>query len=808
MDRYPIIKVSDQGALKIIQRLKKDQANVPVGLPYIALAFLLGVCALQCQSDLLIPVWTQSELLSLLPVFCCVFYFRPSQRTLMALLIGYLWALMFAHGYLQHRLDNELQGKEFLISGKVIDIVDQSDQSVRFNFVVDEYVAAATQNKRNMPRKLRLSWYHNKQLIGSGDHWQLLVKLKVPHGFMNPNGFDYEKWLYQQGIHATGYVRKSVSNQLMPGFSEGWAGLNIDGLRQHIQKVIAGLPDQSYAGLLQALSIGHKSLISPQQWQVLIASGTSHLFAISGLHIGLVAGLVFFVIRKLIPASFLKSLSAQQYAALASVMVAALYTALAGFSVPTQRAFIMLCVLMLAVFLKRQAFSLNTLSLALLAVLIHDPVAVLGVGFWLSFSAVLLILLITTTRTQGKLSWIKAIKVQWVIALAMLPLSVVLFQQGSIISPIANMLMIPLVGLLVVPITLLASLMSLVFMDLSLWLFTLAGQLLNVGWQVLHWLIESFIASWQQPVVPAFYAALALIGGIVLLFPRGFPMRFSAAVLLLPMLLYVPEKPTNSDFWVSVLDVGQGLSIVVRTREKTLLYDAGSKMGERFDIGQLVVLPYLRAIGVQQLDMLMISHADNDHSGGASSVLEQLKVKRLIVGGLTGDYSFPAGSQAASCKAGDTWLWDGVLFEVLHPRFDYVKTNNQSCVLRVSNAQKSILLTGDIEKVAESSLLKYTAGGLAADVLIVPHHGSNTSSSMALLKSVNPSLAIVSAGFKNRFRHPTRKVVSRYSALGVEVLNTAYEGAIALQFSQNMEVNPIKVKRHRKEQVHYWNHRF
>jgi len=804
MDQYRENKGTHQGAKQITQCADK----CAVSLPFIALAFLLGVCALQLQPELQSPAWIQSELLIFLPVFGFIFYFRPTQRILMALLLGYLWALMFAHSYLQHRLDNELEGEEFLIRGKIVDIVEQGEQSARFNFVIDEYVGAAYLNRQTLPRKLRLSWYHNKQIMGSGEHWQLLVKLKAPHGFINPNGFDYEKWLYQKGVHATGYVRKSASNQLMPDRPVGMTGQSIDGIRQHIQKVIARLPDQSYVGLLQALSIGHKSLISPAQWQVLVASGTSHLLAISGLHIGLVAGLVFFVARKCVPAGFLKSLSAQQYAALASIFIAAIYTALAGFSVPTQRAFIMLLVLMLAVLLKRPAFSLNTLSLALLAVLIHDPVSVLGVGFWLSFSAVLLISLIAVTRMQSRASWAQAVKIQWIIALAMLPLSVLLFQQASIISPIANMLMIPLVGLVVVPITLLASLLSLLSLDLSLWFFALASQVLGAGWQFLLWLVDSTMATWQQPVVPLLYAILALLGGVLLLFPGGIAMRYSGAILLLPMLLYEAEKPANGDFWVTVLDVGQGLSILLRTHEKALLYDAGSKMGERFDIGQQVVVPYLRAIGVQQLDMLMISHADNDHSGGAPSVIQQLQVKRLLVGGPESEYSLPRGSQAITCKAGDQWQWDGVLFEVLHPQIDYTKTNNQSCVLRVSNAQKSILLSGDIEKSAELNLLKYAAGRLASDVLLVPHHGSNTSSSIELLKVVSPSLAVVSAGYKNRFRHPTRKVVSRYASLGIEVLNTAHEGAIELQFSQNIEVDPVKVKRHRKERVHYWNHRF
>ena len=805
MDHYKIKSRPGHGPKRISQRTFKLSSIKPIILPSIAFAFLLGVCLLHLQPDLQMPIWTQAELLAFLPLPGLIFYYRANQRVFMALILGYLWALLFAHSYLQQSLDNELESHEILLKGKVAGLVTQGERSTRFNFIVDEYKSTVNLNRQNMPHKIRLSWYRNKQIISSGESWQLLVKLKAPHGFLNPNSFDYEKWLYQQGVHATGYVRNSTENQLL---DRGSFGLNIDVSRQSIQRAIAKLPDVSNAALLQALSIGDKSRISVQQWQVLIASGTSHLLAISGLHIGLVAGLVFFITRRIIPVRLLHLFSAQQYAALASIFVGGIYTALAGFSVPTQRAFIMLLVIMLAVILKRPAFSINTLSLALLAVLIIDPISPLGVGFWLSFGAVLLILLIVKSRSQGKSSLFSAVSVQWKIALAMLPLSVLLFQQGSLISPVANMLMIPLVGLLVVPLALIASLISFISVDSGIWLFKLAGDLLGPGWQFLLWIVELPVATWQQPVVPIPYAVLALIGGVILLFPRGFPLRYSGGILLLPMLLYAPEQPDKNDFWVTLLDVGQGLSILVRTHEKALLYDAGPKFGERFDIGQQVVIPYLRAIGVKKLDVLMISHADNDHSGGTSSVLNQVAVQRVLVGGSSEEFSLPHGAHAVSCGAGDKWQWDGVLFEVLHPATRYTKTNNKSCVLRVSNKHKSALLTGDIERLAELSMLKNAAEKVSSDVIIVPHHGSNTSSSIELLKSVNPQLAVVSAGYNNRFKHPTNKIKSRYRVRGIEMLNTAYEGAIQLKFSENIHGGQIEVIRQRKEQVHYWNHRF
>lgn len=786
---------------------EQGNRSKPSSLPFIAISLLLGVCMAHMQPDLIVPVWGHGELLLLLPIFCLIFYLRPADRALLACLIGYLWTLFFAHHYLQHRMTDEFEGQTLLLTGVVDGIVDTGDRSKRFNFIVEDYVSSPHLNERNMPEMLRLSWYRHQQEINPGEHWQLLVKLKVPHGFGNPNGFDYEKWLYLQGIHATGYVKQSQNNHLIsqPGFS-------VNGLRQQILQLIALTPEQTYNGIIEALSIGRKSQITVDQWQLLIDTGTSHLMAISGLHIGLVAGLVFMVARKLVPAFMTSRASSQQYAAIAGVCIAGIYTALAGFSVPTQRAFIMLCVVMLSVLLKRPVFSLNTLAVALLAVLLINPLSALSAGFWLSFSAVLIISLIASSRVTKLSSWRQGIRVQWWIAVAMLPLTVVMFQQGSLISPVANMLMIPFMGLLIVPLILLSCLISLGSVDVAVWLFSVISDLISVGWQFLEWLTHMPFATWQKPVLPLPIALLALCGGLILILPRGFPMRIAAVVLLLPMLFYKADTPGDGEYWVTVLDVGQGLSAFIRTRNRALLYDAGARKGERFDVGRMVVVPYLRSIGAKKLDKLIISHVDNDHSGGASSVIREFSVSGVLVGGDSSRLLLPVGTQSEACNAGDKWVWDKVQFEILHPilhpRGSYSKTNNHSCVLRVSNQNSSMLIPGDIEGKVERILVNKHGQMLESDLLIMPHHGSNTSSSSALLEAVSPSLSIVSAGYKNRFGHPTKKVLARYESIGSKVLNTAYEGAIQLEFSENMDTVPVIVKRQRKDKVHYWNHRF
>ncbi len=802
----------------------KNKSCYASSLPSIALALLFGVCVLQIQPALQFsgavseqslvqqgPIWTHLEIVMLLPIFMWLFYLLPKRRSWLAFFIGYCWALLFAQLYLQHQLPEAQVGNDILLEGRVTGLPENNAKSIRFNFQVSHIISvtkAGKQLKTQLPpNRLRLSWYYHRGNIHSGERWRLQVRLKPAHGMQNSGGFDYEKWLYQQGIHATGYVRKNKQNRLLEPATAG-----LGPLREKLLQILSNLPDSRYQGLLQALTIGHKSAISSEQWQVLRQTGTSHLMAISGLHIGLVAGLVFLLVRRFVPVFLCKYSSAPQIAALVSLIFAGFYALLAGFSVPTQRAFIMLLVIMSAVFIKRPALSINSLSLALLAVLIIDPACVLSAGFWLSFLAVLIIALVSAGRIKvsqlKRRAWLQGVRVQWLIALAMLPLSVLLFQQGSFISPLANMLVIPLVGMLIVPLALLASLSAVFSTELSLWLFTQTSELFSYIWILLSSLSQLPMASWQRSSIPLLHSVLALLGVVLLLMPRGFPLRYSGLILLLPMLLYRYPRPEQGAFWVSVLDVGQGLSVLVQTREKSLLYDAGAKLGKKFDIGQRVVVPYLNYIGLQKLDVLMISHADNDHAGGADAVLGSLQVQQLLAEAEALKPRRRVGSIDEICRAGQNWQWNEVNFEVLHPPQYFKKSNNRSCVLKIWNAHYSVLLSGDIEQKAELSLLKLESAKLSSDVLLVPHHGSNTSSSQHWLEQVNPQLAIVSAAYKNRFGHPTAKVLSRYQNLPSRVLNTASSGMIQLKFPVKSAMKITEPQQQRKDNMHYWNHRF
>ena len=499
-----------------------------------------------------------------------------------------------------------------------------------------------------------------------------------------------------------------------------------------------------------------------------------------------------------------------------SLCFAGFYAQLAGFSVPTQRAFIMLSVFLLAILLKRSAMSLNTLSIALFAVIIIDPVSVLSMGFWLSFTAVFIIVLISKARVNSAdlennkiiFTSIKANRIQWMIALGLLPMTVLLFQQASLISPFANMMVIPLIGMIIVPLALMASFISLFSVVLSGELFAFTSEVLSIIWQILNAFSQLPFANWQRSSLPVLHGMLALIGVIIFLMPKGFVLRYLGLILLLPLILYEYPKPQAGNIWLTVLDVGQGLAVFVQTQHHHLLYDAGAKFGKNFDLGDRVILPFLQSIGVNYLDRFIISHGDNDHSGGAKSILNEMRVKSLMTENAYVGRLNAQGFDAVPCTEHKKWEWDGVMFEVLSPTAHYEKSNDRSCVLRIWNQQYSVLLPGDIEAKAERLMQNEYSKISPVDVLLVPHHGSNTSSSVAWLKWLEPQIAVVSSGYKNRFSHPTEQIIDLYSRQKIKLFNTAYEGAISIKLNQSDESDEITPISQRKVNKHYWNHRF
>jgi len=623
------------------------------------------------------------------------------------------------------------------------------------------------------------------------------VKLKRPHGLANPHGFDYEKWLFQQEIGASGYVRSSVDNRRISGATV-WS---IAAWRQQIKEYLErSLGTAQQMPVIKALVLGDRSSMSAKQWLVFQRTGTSHLIAISGLHIGLVAGLLFIVTRFITIRTVFINRYAIPLTLLFSFIAAVIYAALAGFSLPTQRALLMLSLVLIGVYWQRHYGAFHIISLALVGVLVYDPLAPMSAGFWLSFSAVTVILFANMGRIHRSKTLVQLVQVQAWVAIGLLPLLVYLFQQVSLVAPLANALAVPWTSFIVVPLLLLAMLLGILNTRASIELLRLVDQLLEYQWQVLSYLAELDFASLSVSEVPIWVGAMAFIGSLLLLLPRGFIPKPVAFVFFIP--LFSPPQQSSlqqTEFKLVLLDVGQGLAAVVHTAEHTLLFDTGAKYNEKSDLASTVVIPYLKGESVERIDGLVISHGDNDHAGGAEMILSAFPVIQFYSGVPNQflDYS------VTQCQQGIAWNWDGVDFEFISPRRDSIfEGNNASCVLKVSSANGSLLLPADIEKDVERSLLRYSAEKLVADVLIAPHHGSKTSSTEAFIAKVKPRYVLYPVGYRNKFGFPKGEVVFRYVEHGAVGFNTANHGAIIITF---LKSNVLTLESFRSQNSMFWS---
>ncbi len=688
---------------------------------------------------------------------------------------GVLWVSFRAGLILQDNLPPEFEGRDLLVEGRIVDIPRKTEFGQRFE--MDVARAGLDGAPAVVPRRILLNSRDPSFAPRAGETWRLQARLKRPHGYQNPGGFDYEAHLFRERIRARGYVRDDTAPQRLDA-EPGW--YNIDRWRQDLgDRIRARLPDNDYAGIVVALANGDGRGLSAEQWQVLRHSGTLHLVAISGLHISLIAGVVFFIARWLwaLPGKTVLLLPAPQFGALAALLAAMFYAALAGFVVPTQRALIMLTVAMAGILWRRRFSPSQILAAAGLAVLVYDPLSVMAAGFWLSFAAVAVILFVMHgDRLRMPLAW-KWGYIQWAIALGMLPLMLALFQQLSLVAPLANMLAVPVFDLMAVPLTLLGVLTLGVAPDMAGFLFQLAAWLLHWLWQALAWLAELPFSQWTQPAPAGWALACGVVGVLLLLAPRGWPARWVGAVWLLPLFLVRPPAPPAGEAWFTLLDVGQGLAAVVRTREHTLLFDAGPRFGD-FDTGKAVVEPYLRAIGVRRLDVLIASHGDSDHIGGVESVRRALPVEKVLS-------SVPEKLPPAQpCQAGQRWEWDGVEFVMLAPADgDTARRNDHSCVLQVRNRHGTILLPADIEAGTEKKLVTQFGERLRSDILVAPHHGSKTSSTPAFIEAVAPRHVLFPVGYRNRYRHPHPEVVERYRERGIVSHDSPTAGALELRLA-------------------------
>lgn len=771
-----------------------------------AVAFLCGILLFQQLAEL--PNLTVSGTLVwsalLLLVVASVLLFQPL-RPLLFLLAGFHWAFFQAFLMLSHELPSSLEKQDVVVIGTIASLPQQQGRKWRFQFDIEQLLAKG-EVVEGAPQRIRLNWYSDVPMLTVGERWQLTARLKKPHGFSNPGGFDYEGWLFQQRIQATGYVRATEARQRL---SDDHYHYPIQRLRQQLAASINSqvVEHTEFSGIVAALAIGERSGMTPAQWEVLSKSGTIHLVAISGLHIGLVAGMVFFIVLLLWPRLGAAALHwpAPRVAALAGLLAATLYAALAGFTIPTQRALVMVAVAMLMLFLQRQRRFSDTLALALFAVLLVDPFTVMSVGFWLSFGAVSAIIYAMSGRLNRRDIWWRWGRVHVVVAVALLPFLLVSFQQVPLLSPLANVVAVPWVSLCVVPLVLLGVLVTTWLPDVASLLLTAAATTLSWLWPFLEWIASYQGGQWQQHPPAAWTLLPALIGILLLLAPAGVPGRWLGVIWLLPLFLITPQRPAAGEWWFTLLDVGQGLAAVVQTQHHTLVYDTGPRFSETFDAGRAVVVPFLRSVGVSHVDALVVGHGDNDHIGGARSVTELLEVRRL----LTSVPEKVSWQKAQRCLAGQQWQWDGVLFEMLHPLSDAFDGNNASCVLKVSSVggqrqhKAALLITGDIEASAERALLAQQQEKLAAEILVVPHHGSSSSSTPAFVTAVSPDYALFPLGYLNRYQFPAASVSARYRQVGAMALDSASSGAITFRVNSNGAIAPVR--RYRDSNRRYWH---
>ena len=755
---------------------------------------------------------------------------RGSTLVCAGTVLGFAWAGMFAQHYLGQELPKDWEGRDVTVIGTIDSLPNYFEQGVRFNFAVERIVDSDNATPL-LPRRLALSWYSafradEIQAVGKvqpGERWQLTVRLRRPHGNANPHGFDYEVWLLEQNLRATGYVRpdnrSATKNERLDKFVPDF-GNAVQRCRAWLRdRIQSTLLDKEYVGVIVALVIGDQRAIDQSDWTVFNRTGVGHLISISGLHItmisGLFASLVFALWRRsfFTGANFPLFLPAQKAAALAGASIALLYVLLAGFGVPAQRTLYMLAVVAAALWFGRITSVSHVLCLALGAVVLLDPWAVLWPGFWLSFGAVAIILYASVGRAQILLPagaslvdrWMNSLKsachTQYVVTLGLVPLTMLLFAQVSLVSPLANAVAIPLVSFLVTPAALAGSLLP---EPLSGWLLELAHLLVALLADMLRWLSQFPSAVWSAPIPAWWVFVTALLGIVWLLAPAGWPMRWLGLVCLLPLALNGDNRPAQGEMWVTAFDVGQGSALLIETPHRRLLYDAGPAYSPDSDGGNRVILPYLKARGIGKLDAMIISHSDVDHSGGALSVLEGVDVG-WVASSLPASHPVAArASDHRRCEGGQNWTWDGMRFDMLHPSaISYESTkwkpNARSCTLRISVGEQSILLAGDIEAVQEAELVASSAEQLRSTVLLAPHHGSGTSSTVPFLNAVQPKIALFQVGYRNRYRHPKAEVYERYGKLGIKRMRTDDSGAVTLRLGSGLEVTE-----YRAQHARYW----
>ena len=717
---------------------------------------------------------------------------RPLARTsVLAPLVAvaaFATADLRSQSRLQDALAPSLEGQDLLLAGVVAGLPRRGPAGTLFEFEVES--AAAGGQAVRVPARVSLTWgagWDGEVLLESpgdrlvaGDRWQLPVRLRRPHGLRNPHGFDLELWMFERGLGASGSVRPGAR------FLGTTASRPIARWRQQLRDdLLRRVDDPRAAGVLAALAVGDQAAIDADDWEVFRVTGVAHLMSISGLHVTLFAWLAAAAVGRAwraVPAA-MRAWPAPDAARWCGLALALAYALLAGWGVPAQRTVLMLAtVTVLRATGWRWPWPLVWLASGS-AVTLLDPWALLQPGFWLSFVAVGLLMASDPARPAappaGLPRWRRALasglRTQAVATVGLAPLTLVFFQQVSLVGALANLLAVPWVTLVVTPLALAGVVLP------GAW--ALGAMAVRALAAVLEAMAAVPAAQWTAAAAPAWAALAGLLGGALLVLPLPWRLRLLGLPLMLPLLAPQPPRPPEGEAEIVAADVGQGTAVLVRTRHRLMVYDTGPRYSLQSDAGARVLLPLLRARGETVIDQLVLSHRDSDHTGGAASLLRGIEVHRSL-GSLEPEHPLRQRlPRYAGCEAGQHWTWDGVHFEVLHPLpgapSPGVAPNALSCVVRVSDRHGPLLLlTGDIEAAQEAALVaRRPAGTLATPILVLPHHGSRTSSSPELLRAVQPQVAIAQVGYRSRFGHPAQPVRERLAVHGITLVRSDDCGA-------------------------------
>jgi len=729
--------------------------------------------------------------LLLCSLFTYLFSFRVNQLKslqaiflfLLSISVGFNLAYFCAKDILNGYIPQQWYGQKITIEGKIIDLVNIGPQSAKFILKVSK---ACYENEcHDVNTKLKLYHRTGTQLDVFRPHAKLnlLIKLKRPVSYANPGSPDFEKHLFFQGIQASGQVlainKSNYKNKI-----------SLLNLRMKILNKMDILLDKSeYRGIIEALTLGVRWHVTKAQWQAFRDTGTSHLIAISGLHVGLVATFCFFLSSYFFSRFHQLTLlrPAQCWGAMGAMLGAFVYAALAGFSIPTQRAFIMVLFFMVALLMRRNVSSMKVLALSLIVIILYSPLSVMSVGFWLSYLAVFLLIVFSRYKTFSVSKLKLTISIQLALFVGLLPFNILFFDNFSLFAPVANLIAIPLVSLFIVPVVLMGLILMGIFESLSGGLFWLADITLGLLMQLLQTLDNLPYAYLPLSFQSVGLWVLFLVGCFAFLILHNIKLKFFSLICCLPLIFCTPTRLNYGDIQFSLLDVGQGLSAVIQTKSHALLYDAGPKIWQK-DMGEQVVVPFLKKQKIRNLDTILISHADMDHIGGFASVAKALSFDEI----LTPDPNAIEQYEAKKCQAGRKWQWDGVSFEILHPGSEKIKKkNNTSCVLKVSTGSQNLLLVGDIEKQIEVSMLNKNSKALASTILVVPHHGSKTSSCEKFVTHLQPEYALFAVGKGNHYGFPKVEILERYQKIGAQTLISYDTGAMMFYITPSKINAPI-----------------